>query len=324
MVTSGKPLSERSSRLSCSYRGATYTFSRQTSQLWIIRLASRFLSILLRRNICLFDKVSFEIKYLPPSGRFKSSFQTISSLSFESVWECEGISNDTNEDLNIDKYICLFWKAANQICWSFWREGTKISAFSNINQGNKEYLYAIYFDICAIISWVHRKLMKWQYYVQSSSTHTYSYTGTSLMNQLQIPLKSLVHQAEKYLKPYSWSEFDPSPAQSSSISILLGGSFRHWNATILKRYTLYSFMWWDIMMMRCSVDCEPLALHLKIVSNWFWSGAWQCNQWQVLCNILPSNTPHLPHPPPRLFHLVASLALPPGHSTPLRFSLSLL
>ena len=151
----GKPLSERSSRLSCSYRGATYTFSRQTSQLWIIRLASRFLSILLRRNICLFDKVSFGIKCLPPSGRFKSSFQTISSLSFESVWECEEISNDTNEDLNIDKYICLFWKAANQICWSFWREGTKISAFSNINQGNKEYLYAIYFDICAIISLVH-------------------------------------------------------------------------------------------------------------------------------------------------------------------------
>ena len=139
----GKPLSERSSRLSCSYRGATYTFSRQTSQLWIIRLASRFLSILLRRNICLFDKVSFEIKYLPPSGRFKSSFQTISSLSFESVWECEGISNDTNEDLNIDKYICLFWKAANQICWSFWREGTKISAFSNTNQGKRN-IYMLY------------------------------------------------------------------------------------------------------------------------------------------------------------------------------------
>ena len=110
-------------------------------------------------------------------------------------------------------------------------------------------------------------------------------------------------------------------SKSSSILLHLNPVRRQlpskWNATILKRerYTLYAFMWWDIMMMRCCVDCEPLALHLKIVSNWFWSGAWQCNQWQVLCNILPSNTPHLPHPPPRLFHLVASLALPPWHSS---------
>ena len=268
-VVGGKPLSERSSRLSCSYRGATYTFSRQTSQLWIIRLASRFLSILLRRNICLFDKVSFEIKYLPPSGRFKSSFQTISSLSFESVWECEEISNDTNEDLNIDKYICLFWKAANQICWSFWREGTKISAFSNINQGNKEYLYAIYFDICAIKPCVHGKLMKWQYYVQSSSTHTYSYTGTSLMNQLQIPLKSLVHQAEKYLKPYSWSEFDPSPAQSSSISILLGGSFRQNGMQLFLKGKDIHFM----------LLCDEIS--------WWWGAVWIANLWLCIWKLFP-------------------------------------
>ena len=43
------------------------------------------------------------------------------------------------------------------------------------------------------------------------------------MKEQQIVLKSLVHPAEKCFEPYSRSEFDPSPAQSSSISILLGG-----------------------------------------------------------------------------------------------------
>ena len=54
------------------------------------------------------------------------------------------------------------------------------------------------------------------------------------------------------------------------------------------------YVYQTIIVRRC-VYCKhpPLASHFKIVSNRFRSGAWQCNQWQEICNILPSNTHHL-------------------------------